>query len=242
LAGALYPAQGFQNLGFELADTSSVGSSAPGVFWIYASNAIPYWTAGQGDGVVEARPLYNSFRATTAGQVGLYDGTSWLPAPLHGHYSVFLAAGHGDPFGGEGSGDSFFSQTGHVPGLARSIHFTTSNGGLDPSWDDPYELRLSLDEQVIPYVEIDSTAFSRTFAADVTSFASGYVELEFLLHNLNPAADAGMVIGLDNIWFSSEPIPEPSTPALLGVSMVALMLLRTKGEPGAGAKRQSAGQ
>lgn len=193
---------------------------------MYASNATPYWATGQGNGYTDIIVSYNSYLAATGGQSGLYDrvSPSWLPASLQGVYSVFLGSGWGWPGGGAGSGDAFISQTGRVPPGSRSVWFSTSNGGLEPNWDAPYELTVSLDGQDIPYVEIARDVASLTFAGDVSAFDGGTVELQFYLHRLDAAPDEAILLGLDNIYFSSEAIPEPSTFALLSIGMLLMVM------------------
>jgi len=228
LIGPQCPAQGFLNLAFELADTSQ----AVGGDRLAQSDAIPYWTASDGSGRLTPSVTYNFYLAGPGGQIGLYDGGPGgfylLPAPLHGLYSVFLGSGHDWPGGGEGSGDEFISQTGQVSTFANSIWFMTSNGGLLPGWDAPYELILSLGGQRIPYIEVARDDTSITYAASVSSFAGDIVELRFYLHNLAAAPDGGILLGLDNIYFSSQIVPEPSSLTLVGASMVTLAVVRCR--------------
>ena len=114
-----------------------------------------------------------------------------------------------------------------MPSGSHSLWFSTSNRGLiPPGWDAPYELTVSLDGVMIPYVEVSRNPASITFAGDVSAFSGSTAELKFYLHRLEAAPDEGILLGLDSIFFSPEVVPEPSTFAMICAGLATLGMIR----------------
>jgi hypothetical protein len=203
LAAAQTLAQGtFGNLDFENA-TIVYDPSGPYRNSIYASNAIPCWTAYLG-GVARRDVTYNS-RTLDAADVSLHGVASSAWHPIQGNFSVLLlGSSPAAPFASAAVG-----QTGQLPTNALSLVFLTS---------PEYLLQVTFGGQPISLVQIGSTATNITLAGDISAFAGQTGELRFTA----PAVTGyGMV---DDIRFSNEAIPEPSACALFvcGAVMVGV--------------------
>jgi hypothetical protein len=194
--------QGFVNLNFERATVVFAGDS----FHIYASNAIPGWTAYLG-GNPQTIIGYDTVSLGGAA-VFLQDTTNNVGglAPLQGLYSVLL----------EGSTASTpttaaLGQTGQIPESARSLTFLLS---LNSS------LQVTFDAQNIPLVQLGSAPNYDIMGGDISSFAGQTGQLLF-------AAPPSTGYGLfDDIQFSSASIPEPETLALFSCGALLLGLCR----------------
>jgi hypothetical protein len=112
------------------------------------------------------------------------------------------------------------TQSGDVPTDARSIHFIVYssaielriNGSLVPVTYDAARLP--------PQSGVDFHRYANG-SADITAFAGQIVQLE--LSNIDPSTPTGV----DTIFFSPIPIPEPSVVALLSLGVV--LLIRRRG-------------
>jgi PEP-CTERM motif len=161
------------------------------------NNTIPGWTAYFGASSLEIIP-YNALSLGGA-NVSLIDtnNSSGL-RPLRGRYSVLLeGSGLGTPT------VAALGQTGQIPvsALSMSFLFRSLNG----------ELQVSFNGQPIPLFQTGSTTNYAILSGDVSVFAG---QTGQLLFSASPIHNAGF---LDNIQFSSAPIPEPSALALVAL-------------------------
>ena|ERR1035438_202029 len=196
----------FQNLDFE----SATVIPAPG--GIYASNAIPGWTAYYGS---SANPTKSStsiigYDGVSLGgaTVFLEDGTHPLgggPNPLQGLYSVLL----------EGSEDGVtaasIGQSGQIPLNANSLTFILN---LNPTVFGR-NLQITFNGQIIPFVQIGSTANYDIMGGNISSFSGQTGQLLFTaLGGTEFTVGYGL---LDNIQFSDQSVPEPNLFSLSAV-------------------------
>jgi len=129
------------------------------------------------------------------------------PLPLQGDYSALL----------EGSGPAAAStasleQTGTIPSAAESMVFWANiSGSLD----------VSFDGQMLSLVDVSNAVNYTVYAADISSFAGETGQLLF-------TAPVQTETELDNIQFSTSPIPEPSEAALLSSASVLFAWRRRK--------------
>lgn len=156
------------------------------------SNTIPHWTAYD-NGV----PITVLFDATSlsGASVSLFDtnGPYYLP-PIQGKYFAWLIGGYEPSYGPVALG-----QTGQVPVWAESISFSGSDVGM----------QITFNGQLLNFLVTGSTANFNTYAADISAFAG---QTGQLLFTVPPYNNGGM---LDNIQFSSSPVPEPGELALV---------------------------
>lgn len=94
------------------------------------------------------------------------------------------------------------AQTGQVPPGANSIRFFELPGSA---------IEVLISGQLIPLVQVGATANYDILAGDISSFAGQTGELRF--------QGAGT---LDDIRFSTQAVPEPSTVAILAAGAVYL--------------------
>ncbi len=86
-------------------------------------------------------------------------------------------------------------------------------------------LQVSFNGQVIPVIQAGSTANYAIMGANISAFAGQTVELLF-----SALPNSGNVL-LDNIQFSSSPIPEPGTLALAALGGGLSGFRRRHGNP-----------
>jgi hypothetical protein len=223
--------QAFKNLNFEQATIVSApagytpfDASPP----ISAASALPSWTVRE-DGIVcnaiwgEPKALDETAVALLTATNGFYPGH----VPLQGSYSLQFSAYAGAP-------PPYFhtasiSQTGLVPATARSIQFLiksppAANGVI----------------QATPIVTINGTTLSIfpqstsagiiTMAADVSAYAGSTVDLTFLCQGTlgSDFFHVENYFTLDDIRFSTQIVPEPSTFLLLGIGAISLLGYRKR--------------
>ncbi len=195
IAGGNCFAQGFINLNFEAANIS--GYSSPS--FIPTNNAIPGWTAYYGSALQSTIP-YNTL-ALDAAAVDL-EGTNSLygPNPIQGNYSVYIQGG--TQFDPDHNGASIM-QTAQIPFSAQSIIYW---GGA---------LQASFSGQALVFSAIGSGSGYTIWQADISAYAGQTGQLTFAA----PWQTSGL---LDNIQFSSNPVPEPSGLALAALGGLLL--------------------
>jgi hypothetical protein len=188
--------QGFMNLNFEQA----VVSHPPGLDgYVYASTAIPGWPA-YFNGSLQSIIGYDAINLDEAG-IFLEDSNApggGGPLPIQGNYSVLLQA------------SSFaidhtvsIGQTGTIPSTAQSLIFFGSLAANTLGEN----LQLTFNGQALSYVAISNALNYTVYEADISPFAGQTGQVLF-------TAPVQTYALLDNIQFSSLPIPEPSTFAL----------------------------
>jgi hypothetical protein len=205
LAAAKVHSQGFVNLNFENATITPIDSIFP--TYIYASNAIPGWTAYLGGNSQDAIGYDTVSLGGAAVFIEDTNVNSLGPVPLQGTYSIFL----------EGSSASTptaasIGQTGTIPVSSQSLVFY---GGIDGTF------QVTFNGQPLNYVETGSTANYGIYTADISTYAGQTGQLLF-----TAGVNSGAMI--DNIRFLSTPVPEPGTFALVAVGGIALGLVKNR--------------
>jgi len=202
--------QGFINLNFEAAKIIPAATGAPD---IETTNALPGWTVLLG-GSPQAQITYNApavgstWVCLITTNMGL---GSWSPAS--GNYSVLLQGGT-YPFQPL---TATISQTGLVPVSAVSLLFAAQPG--------PGALDVSFGGQSLNFSAISTGPNYTLFGADISAFAgqTGALGFSALLD-----IDQSNNWNIDNIQFSSSPVPEPSVLALSGLGGLLLACRRWK--------------
>ena len=194
--------QGFVNLDFESAVIVSDPSSPYYPNAVYANDAIPGWVVTGFLGPNEV--LYNtiSLGATSVSILG----TSGTPSPISGAFSI-------DLFGGSTDTAATISQTGLVSASAQTLFFKAKPG--------IGSLQIFLGSQNLTFFTLSTGANYNLYAADISTFANQTQTLKFsALQGVNNYWE------IDDIQFSSSPIPEPSTFALTALGGLLLAFRR----------------
>ena len=182
----------FQNLDFEAAriifeDTGFVGDVA-------TTNALPGWSAFADT---------NQLSIVQFGVSGAYFPVMLYAktngGSINGEFSVLLT------WRGEGRLRGSISQTAVIPADARSLLFKAA-----PlfSYFPPAQPTLSLGGQNLSYTAVSIGANYTLYGADISPFAGQTETLSF-------TAGLNDEFLLDDIQFSSQPIPEPSAMSLI---------------------------
>jgi hypothetical protein len=198
--------QNFVDLNFEDAKIVSDPSSPYYPYAVYANNALPGWTVGAGNFLGTSEIIYND-QWLGATSVQLFGTNSeYSPPPLNGKFSLDLYGGSTSTAGAS------ISQTGLVPADTAAIQFIASG---NPEFGS---LLVSLDGQNISYSVITTGPDYTTYGVNIPSALAGQIEtLSF-----TAAEGGGNNWELDDIQFSSTPVPEPN--ALSWIPMGALFL------------------
>jgi len=190
----------FINLDFE----SPVLPLVPDIiFQVSASDAMPGWTGYIGGNQVN-RVVYNTV-SLGAAAISLQTQGGFI-TPYQGNFSVVL-----QPTFHDGAVTAAIAQTGQIPQDARSITFLTGPATF---------LQVTFGGQSISLVAAGVGPNYVIKAGDISSFAGQIGELRFT----GVAAGGGLPGGggfLDNIQFSTNPIPEPR---LLGLTALGVLL------------------
>ncbi len=187
-----YPTSpGFSNLNFE---RSIITSSSPSGYGFNIGMAnMPGWTEfnGWSDSNYSggASVIYNN-QTLDSPNVSLWDATYWNPA-IQGNFSVALYGGssaYAQAYPGWPTGASIY-QTGQIQLTAKSITY----------WGN--RLQVTFNGQMLLFYVISNAANYTVYGADVSAYSGQTGELRFTA----PFENSGM---LDNIQFSSTPLPE----------------------------------
>lgn len=190
-------AQGtFQNLNFEQANPVPAGNPYPS-FNVTTASALPGWTVYYGSSQ-QAQVAYDT-ESLGATQVSL-EGVGY--GAIDGNYSVFLQ-------GGITSSGASISQTGLIPIFAQSLLFEAGQPSLGP-------FTVSIGNQSIPFSAIGSGPNYTLFAANISAWAGDTEQLTFSALENNNSDWL-----LDDISFSPNAVPEPSTMALIVTGGIA---------------------
>jgi len=144
----------------------------------------------------------------------IIDANSGFAVPLQGNYSVFLF--------GAPDGPTVLSQTGLVPSFAKSMDVDLAYSGVPL-------LVVAMNGQTIPLIPIATFPNYTQYAGDISAFADQEVLLSFT--ELPPSGTPPSIVELDDIQFSTSPIPEPSTLALAAAGALLLGLARWRKSP-----------
>ena len=198
--------QGFANLNFENATITPDPSSPYYPYALYASSAIPGWTATGFIGPNEI--LYNS-ASTGATSVSIL-GVNGFPKALDGQFSIYL-------YGGETAASASISQTATVPASSESIRFEAQQAGEGT-------LLVSLGVQNVSFQALSITPNYTLYGGNISPTFSGQSEqlIFSALEGFNNFWE------LDDIQFSTSPVPEPGTVALVAMGAVLLGLRRAR--------------
>jgi hypothetical protein len=224
LSSVICLAQGFQNLDFEQATISTPDYLGRIPF----TNAFPHWQASGswhqsvGDWWEYLQPGLAYYNGSDMDQmtVGVYDSLH----PVAGNYTAYIEA----DFGSMTSGSIRLSQTALIPASARSILFATSQYNTSFLGHNA-QLYFSVNGQQISYSSVQVQPDFTLWAADITAYAGLNSTISFTVSEAYAGSDHWIFgYGLDNISFSTTPVPEPTTAVLLAAGLVCLFALRRK--------------
>jgi hypothetical protein len=194
----------FQNLDFESVVPPLVPDPNDLFGRVPIESALPYWH-GYVAGVEQTSVFYLN---STAGSAFLAIWAKDVGFPtLEGNYSAAMIPSP--------SSAVTISQTGHIPGDSRTLHFDLRSVSPQPmSVNDIFGVFIN--GQQLPAVDLlDGPGYS-IYGADVSNFSGQDVNLTFTAFNLNFPHH----FVLDSISFSPTPVPEPSTLALFALAGV----------------------
>jgi hypothetical protein len=216
--------QGFANLNFEQA---SIQPAPPNYTpWdafnpISATSAFPGWTVRE-DGIV-CTAVWGSPSALDETSVALVSAGS---NPIQGSYSVQLSAYADAPSNLYRS--SSISQTGFVPIGTQSIQFLIASP-YPASSVQPLPM-ITFNGTPISLLAISQSGGVITMAGDVSAFAGTTAALTILCEAIQGSAFPANenIFNLDNIQFSSSPVPEPRSLALGALGALLFGLRRRR--------------
>ena len=186
--------QGFVNLDFENASLVGYGAGA-----VLATNAIPGWTAYLG-GVPQTNINYD-IGGTGGIEVSIIGATT-----IQGNYymllqgSISVAPSVNEP--------ASIGQTGTIPATARTLIW----------WGEGPDV-LSFDGHILPVTGAGFMDHFRILEADVSAYAGETGQLLFSSTRYGPVPGDF----IDNIQFSSSPIPEPGALSLFALGVVGFV-------------------
>jgi hypothetical protein len=186
--------QGFVNLNFESAQIIPIPDGDFGPETIATSNAVPGWTVYygfSGTSQQQTEMTYNDF-ALGSTFVTLFATNG---QQIAGNFSVYLQGGSTAPA-------ASISQTGLVPVGSQSLLFDAQPGV-------PSLLTVSLGGQNISFNAISNGPNYTLYGGDISAFAGQTEQLMF-----SALEENGNDWNIDNIQFSTSPVPEPSELAL----------------------------
>jgi len=202
-AGLRAFSQGFVNLNFEGAKVTLPSGTQPGP--VLVTNALFGWSV-----YFQTFPqtqIYYDDISIGSSQITLVSASDpYGPNAIGGSFSVFLQAGAGGPV--------TVSQTGLVPSFAKSMDVDLAySGNLVP-------VVAAMNGQTIPLISIATFPAYTEYAGDISAFDNQEVLLSFT--QMPPSDGPTSQVEIDNIQFSSSPIPEPST---LAIGVIGALLL-----------------
>jgi len=218
LSGAMLAnAQGtFQNLNFESANLTPIPAGQYGGS-VSIVSALPDWTGYLGT-VQQTQVLQNNYDLGSA-TINIL-GPSWnigYPGIIDGDYTVMLQAGAG----AGGLINASIAQTGMVPAFAQSMEFSLAEvlggNGFSVSFAGN-----SLSPAVLSTATSPSGQSYNVYGVDISPYAGQTGQLEFT--SIANGRDSSLL--LDDITFSPNAVPEPSTLALVVMGGLALAARR----------------
>jgi hypothetical protein len=197
----------FANLDFEAAMLPVLPPGQGGE--ILVLEGIPGWSAYIG---IEARDnMLHNTRTLGAPGISIF-GPDWpVSQILQGNYTVFLAGSVTFPMSTPAIG-----QNALIPSGMQSIQFFANFTSLE----------VTVDGQVIPFVPLAEGANYTVYGADISMFAGQIHDVRFSCPQIRSGFRDGAL--LDAISFSAQPVPEPSTVALIGIGGLALGFIRLR--------------
>ena len=214
--------QAFTNLGFESANVSGY---SPGAMNVPVGAALPGWTAfaiSISAGSNALSQVWYDGVSTGGTGISINDANAPFPTafgPITGQYSVYLFAGEGDATL-ENAG---ISQTGLVPAGTESLGVQVGHAS------SPFIITLG--GQIINMVPEAILPTHTEYVGDISAFADKVETLTITETFPTTGAPPG-IMSLDNIVFSTTPVPEPGMLALVAAGAVLFGLRRwRKGLP-----------
>jgi hypothetical protein len=203
----------FINLDFESASLEPIPDDP--YSRVYFSPALPGWNGLSGTNQLSAALYDNIFLDSTG--IAIFDtNTNQFyngSGVIKGNYSVFLEAGV--QLGSSSiPADASLSQTGLVPVGTKSLSFLATAFG-------PFSVSLGGTTLNLISSPVANHNYS-LYEADISAFAGQTAELKFAVFAQNPYQSQIHGLTLDDIQFSPNPVPEPST--LLLTASGALLL------------------
>ncbi len=195
--------QGFVNLNFE--NGTIVQDFFP---FVYASNAIPGWTAYI-SGVPQADIVYNTVPLGDA-EVTLQGTNNGGYQAVQGKYFAMLWGQFNPTQNGTETNTAAIGQTGQIPISARSLTFWGTIGALQATFNG----------QTLNFTTIGNTANYTVYGTDISAFAGQTGQLLFTDPPYGNTFGGPAI--LDNIQFSSSPVPEPN---ILNLFTAGILLL-----------------
>lgn len=197
--------QGFVNLDFEAAKIIPIIESPYYPYGIDITNALPGWSVS---GLSQGQISYNAPAI----------GSTWVSLvatngqQISGNFSVFLQGGVTGPA-------AIISQTGLVPASAISLLFEGQS-----NYSSLASLVVTLGGQNLSFSALAIGSNHTLYGAAIPAVLAGQSE-ELKFSVLEGTANNW---GLDNIQFSSSPVPEPCKPALIAIGISLFYLARWK--------------
>ena len=186
---------GFVNLDFESAQIIPI-TGGPYINSIATTNALPGWTVLYGSSQQSVISYNDPALGSTFVTLIATNGSQ-----LAGNYSVLLQ-------GGETASAATISQTGLVPASAESLTFLAVGDAPYPYEPD---LQVLLGGQDLTFSAISNELNYTLYGANISTFAD---QMETLSFSAPEATSGYNNWEIDNIQFSSSPVPEPGTLAL----------------------------
>lgn len=211
-------AQAFQDLNFESA-TLSPPPTGPGDSVDFAP-AFPGWSGFAGTNQLTVA-LYDATYLDTAA-ISIIDTNPLPPGVfgelIDGNYTAVLQA---DFYPGIGPAAVSLAQTGLVPLGTKSLSFLAFPSSLAVS-----NFTVSLGGTPLNLISFPVTNENYSlYEADVSAFAGLVEELKFTLFPALPSGN-NRYLSLDDIMFSPDAIPEPSSLSLVMVGVASLGIWR----------------
>jgi hypothetical protein len=214
-------AQGFVDLDFESATlVPAVGDPYGAVSF---PQAFPGWTKAI-VGAIDSNALYDNIFLDSAG-ISIIDKN----APFNldsfvfdGRYTAVLQSGFGYTSNGQMPTDTTLSQNGLVPVGTESLQFKANT-----LFDSLGAFAVTLGGQTLSLTTLGTAANYTVYGANISQWADRTAQLSFTVFGENPHVDDEFLY-LDDIQFSSQPIPEPSEMRLFSAFIAFLCWRRMR--------------
>lgn len=196
----------FQNRGFEAA--TNLPNLGPGdTAYVPMSNGLPGWSGYFSGTNQTTQVLYNSVSFGAALITLIGNSSAFSNSVISGRYTATIDAGEfTDTNGATFFASAAIAQTGKISTTALSLQFDASGNVVG-------YLAVSFDGQNIPFYPLSAGSNYEVYGGDVSGLAGQTGELRF---TENPTASNPFATAfLDNIIFSSSPVPEPTVCALI---------------------------